>query len=886
MMRKIGTAALSAALMLSAGAGALAQDDGLNVAVDDAIVVRGVNIPDEKRATSEISAVLDEASFDRTGDANIADALRRVTGLSLSDGKFVIVRGLNERYSSATLNGSPLPSPEPLRRVAPLDLFPTSVLSGSLVQKTFSPEFSAEFGGGAIALRTRSLPEEAFFELEGSIGVDTETTFHDGLTYDGGSRDWLGFDNGVRDVPSGLVPFFKDGPQLTGQLSFEEQNAIDTTVENDRTLLLLENTMPPNWSARMTGGQRFDVSNALSFGYVATVGLGNDFVTREGNRRRNTAVNAADQTFDPNQGVSLGFNSTHQNVSLNGLLSAGAEIYDNHEITATAIILRSTTKEARVETGVNNDRNSIRNDFTEFFERQVWQFQGNGEHLFPETGDLTMNWRIAYGEAFRDAPYERRTSYRFDDGLGRFVYDFTGQVNDISPIRFSRLDDENFGAGVDLVLPFLLGDNNVDLKAGYAYTDKTRTTFDRRFFYLANNDIPALAGSRPDLIFSDAVTGSGLLDLRQAGVGLGNPDNFEGGLEVHGAYVGFDAELTPYLRLAVGGRFEDGLQTTRTFVTGNSATVNDFDPIDETDFLPAVTATWNPAGDIQLRVAYSKTITRPQFREIAPVFFTNPDTDIPTFGNPNLVNSELDNIDARFEWYFARGEFLTVGGFYKDIQNPIEQINNSGFAGGDQGGASFVNAPSAELYGFEFEFQKNFPVDRWFESGWLGQWASSKELVLITNYTYTKSDVTGGPGIVTQFLGNGAPIATAVTITGGRSLEGQSDHLANVQFGYEDYEAQSRATVLLNYASSRIQQIEGGPPNNRVVERPPVLLDFVWSRDIDLLGSDDNAYNIEFKVGNILGDDFDARQETTADSIVYDEYVIGRTFAMTLKRRF
>ncbi|MCA8894701.1 MAG: TonB-dependent receptor plug domain-containing protein, partial [Amphiplicatus sp.] len=193
-MNRFTRAALSALLgstALMAFSAASAQTAG---EITDEIVVRGARIPDEKRATSEITSVLDEESFLRTGDSDIGAALSRVTGLSLSQGKYVIVRGLNERYSSVTINGSPLPSPEPLQRVAPLDIIPTSILAGSLVQKTYSAEYSAEFGGGTIDLRTKSVPSEPFFSIGGSIGMDTATTGRNGFMYDGGDRDWLGFD--------------------------------------------------------------------------------------------------------------------------------------------------------------------------------------------------------------------------------------------------------------------------------------------------------------------------------------------------------------------------------------------------------------------------------------------------------------------------------------------------------------------------------------------------------------------------------------------------------------------------------------------------------------------------------------------------------------------
>lgn len=879
--------AMMAALLSSAALPAFAQVDTDDIA--DQIIVRGVNIPDEKRATSEISAVLDEEAFARQGDSNIADALKRVTGLSLSDGKFVIVRGLNERYSSATLNGSPLPSPEPLRRVAPLDIFPTSVLSGSLVQKTYSPEFSAEFGGGAIDLRTRSLPNESFFEVKTSVELDDVSTGRDFLTYDGGDLDWLGFDDGTRSVPSGIAPFFENGPQITSaNFTESERNGIDSTIDPAANFLLFENAAPVNYGVRVSGGNRYDVSDAISLGFVATLGFDTEFVTREGNRRRNTGVNnngtqdESDDVFNVDSGVNFQVNSGQQNVDLNGLLSVGAEIYDNHEITLTGLVLRSTTKEARIEQGVNNDRNQVRNDFTEFFERQVWQGQANGEHLFPSLNDLTVNWRVAYGEAYRDSPFETRLSYLDDDEDGLFSFDFVGQENDISTFRFSRLDDENFGGGVDFIMPFLIADNNVDVKAGYAYTDKTRSTSDRTYQFFFDSGIPELSDSRFDVIAQLLPTN--LLDVQQVTAGFGNPDNFEGNLEVQAGYVGIDAELGQYLRLAAGVRYEDSVQTTQTSSSILPGSDFVFDPIAEDYFLPAVTLTWNPVGNLQVRAGFSQTLVRPQFREIAPVTFRNPDTDVISFGNPFLTNSELNNYDARIEWYFSRGEFLTIGGFYKEITNAIEEIASSGLAGGDQGGSSFVNSPDAELYGFEFEFQKNFAVDEWFDSGWLGTWAQDKELVFISNYTWSQSDVQASFFPVTQFLGNGQPQVppSVIPIAGDRSLQGQSDHIANVQLGYANYETNAKATFLFNYASERIRQVGSGAPVNRVVETPPILLDFVYSRELGR----DSGFELGAKVGNILGDDYDAEQVAGNDRVVFDEYSIGRTFSLSLTKRF
>jgi len=233
---------------------------------EDVVIATATNIPDTKRVTSEITSVLDTGAFETTGAGDIASALTRVTGLSLSQGKFVVVRGLNERYSSATLNGSPLPSPEPLRRVAPLDLFPTSVLSGVVVSKTYSPENSGEFGGGAIDLTTKSLPNEPFFEISVSTSLNSETTFKDGLVYDGSSSDVTGFGGSLRDLPP-----------------LDENGVPTENFENFSTLIIDErDSIPLDGSIRLSGGNRWDLENGTSIGLTATIGYENSWETREG----------------------------------------------------------------------------------------------------------------------------------------------------------------------------------------------------------------------------------------------------------------------------------------------------------------------------------------------------------------------------------------------------------------------------------------------------------------------------------------------------------------------------------------------------------------------------------------------------------------------------
>ncbi|MGE0183960.1 MAG: TonB-dependent receptor [Parvularculaceae bacterium] len=890
-MKKFSKLTLSALLCTTAltMAGNVSAQE-LSIPTDE-IVVRGARIPDEKRATSEISSLLDETSFQRTGDSDIGEALRRVTGLSLTEGKFVVVRGLNERYSSVTLDGSPLPSPEPLKRVIPLDIIPTNILSGSLVQKTYSPQYSAEFGGGLIELRSKAVPDEAYFSIGGSIGLDLQTTGRNGYFVDGGKRDWTGFDDGTRNTPQPLADAFfgRNGVNFNAA----DQNIIDASIESAATTVTVENVIPPNWGVDVAFGASHDLSDSVRIGANIALGFSHDWQTKIGRREQGFTTSgaaAASQPFNiiggtfPNGAQAFDFESTTQTIGANGIATFGVEFGDNHKITSTSLMLRSTLKESRIGNGVRGEEPSIElfTENMEFFERQVWQTQLRGDHVFEGLNDLSVVWRGAYGRAFRDAPYQRSFRRFRDTPDGEFQLLF-GQIgaleNDSVLLTFSDVEDENIDAGIDFVLPLTISDGAFDVKWGYNYTDKERDSLVREFRYAQGPlGLPSqLSNVRNDVLLSPGVAGTDAFDIQF----VNNPtalDNAFSTLKVHAAYLGLDFDVGEYFHFAVGGRYEDGEQTTTAFATAFPVSSLSQTAINEDYWLPAVTATWNPIGDLQVRAGYSKTITRPQFRELTPATFLDDDTDQLVIGNPFLINSRLNNYDIRVEYYFARGQFVTLSGFYKEIENPIE-VANAQIGGADA--QTYINAPSAELFGFEFEFEKNWE---------LGGRFAGKDLVFKTNYTWSDSEVSADGQVITSNVNSAIGAAPTIVpgggfIVDGRNLQGQSNHLFNLQFGYEDLELNSRATFLVNWASKRIRQTENlitGQP--AVIERPPITLDFVWSRELDTWGG---GWEIGFKVRNILGDDYDATQTFNDGTVaLFDTYSLGREISASVKKVF
>lgn len=824
------------------------------------VVVLGENIPDPMVRTAEISSFLTPADLQRQGDDTAAAALTRVTGLSLVQGKFIYVRGLGERYSSALLNGSPLPSPEPLQRVVPLDLFPNSVLSNVVVQKTYSAKYPGEFGGGLIDLHTLAVPDEAFFSFSSSIGGNTETTFKNAMTYDGGDYDMLGFDDGTRDMPNELKAAIATGHRVdAGSFSPEELQTIGRSLTNAEVNLMQgSDSMQPDFSFDLTGGTRFEVGSA-SLGMVAVAGFDNGWQTRTGKQQEGIVLGGV---IEPR--TDYDFTSTQNDAVWNGLLGFGAE-WTNHKINLTNLYIHSTTKEARTRAG--NDELAgafVRDDYTEWFERELFDTQLAGEHTF---GPLQLDWRGTYAVTSRDAPYEKGIRYRL---IGDEYFHNASQEQNFT--RFSTLDDTVLSGGVDLAYSLgAEGRQDTVLSVGVAWMENERESEAREFRFLAlDNALPQnVQRERVDYLLSNYNIGPGMLSIRET-TGADGAAAYDARLETKAAYVQVDAEFIPLVRTSFGVRYEDAMQevTPRNLFAGPAPI--SAAPLENDYFLPAATVTWNFYENMQFRVGASKTIGRPQFRELAPQQYLDPDNDRLFIGNPFLVDTELANFDARYEWYFGKGEFLTGGLFFKQIDNPIESIVNEAGATVTQ---TYINAPEAQLYGAEVELKKYFDPS----------WLQGNRLYVATNYTYTDSTVKVGAGdLVYPLSTGGVGVPASNYVMDGAAMQGQSQHLANAQFGIENEGRRTQVTLLATYVGERIAA-RGRPGQPDILQDPGTIVDLVIRQGFKAFEHD---FTVGFEARNLLGEDFEEFQELGGGRIDVNRYDLGTSVSVSVTAQF
>ena len=828
------------------------------------IVVTGSRSRNVARVSEQVISVLSTEEIARTGEGNIAGALGRVTGLSVVGNGFVYVRGLGDRYSLALLNGSPLPSPEPLKRVVPLDIFPTNVIASSLVQKSYSANFPGEFGGGVINLTTTAVPKEPFLTINGSLGIDTEATGRFGYSYYGAKTDWTGFDNGSRDVPPALSDFFASG-KLIDDPSVDAQAIGGQLVRFSRATLQRVGDLPPNYTASITGGTSFDVGDA-TLGVIATLGFSNKWTNRDITAQTTSTADLSLKEADLRRVV------TDNRIIVNGLLGVGAE-FGRHKLRLTGLFIRDTIKEGRYATGtVATSGPTFTQVFqdTAWFERQLIDTQFVGEFKF---GDLSVDLRGSYANSQREAPYETSFNYvrtnNANDPYGDVYVNRLGQnPGGSASVAFSDLNEDLWYGGVDLsyrVMPEL------GVSAGYSYTDTKRESSRREFQFRASADLPTgVSTLRPDLLLAPGIIDYYNINLIET---TASDPAFAAALEIHGAYAKINYEPIDGLSFDAGVRYEDAKQSVnpiQVFTTPISSTAST--NLNKSYWLPSATITWEFRPQMQFRLNASQTIARPQFRELMYQEFYDPDTDRYFRGNPELVDSKLTNAEARFEWYYARDQRVSLAGFYKKIDRPIEAF--AGFSD-NKVTTSFANAPKAELYGAEVEVQKYFDLYD------LGGFFTDRRFIALANYTYTKSKIKVSDGDLVNVFGT-TPQPASNFFRDGAPLTGQSDHIANLQLGLENTEKLSQQTFLLTYASKRV--VSRGPVGlPDIIEKPGFRLDFVARENVDFVGQD---VDLKLEVRNITGQKHEEFQSNGTNRIEINTYDLGTTVSASVSLKF
>lgn len=852
------------------------------------VFVLGKFIPDEKRDTSEIANVLDVEDLSRLGEASVGVSLSRVTGLSLVNGKYVYVRGLGERYSSTLLNGTRISSPVPFQKTVPLDIVPNKIVRSLLVQKTYSAQYPGDFSGGVIDIRTRRTPEDNFANVKLSAGGNSETTNGDGIFYSGGALDNWGRDDGTRAIPLNI--------QALGSEAFEasepaERAALGASFYNNWDLF--EKRMPPNYTGEVEAGRRVPFGQDSALGFIASLRYSNRWLNRFTDFRRYefTGINGGSR-----QTVGYRQMTTRQVLNFSAFATLGYEIDANQAINLTYTLMRQSEDETQQNSGLTSEDDvtsgtlarSLRFQWTEN-EIETWQL--SGEHLFPDFNAAELTWRVVDGSAWRDSPDTRTYTYSQNRrGLLEVVTPSRQAEGDLREVfqaperHYARLDDELQDYGVDFKLPFYAASADIVLAGGLGYYQRARDSEDRLFRFDLGTRAPDFVPTMvPSQLFARENFAEGYVNVRDFSAGAANASGIfpfaQSAEEVAAYYARFDAQITDRLRLQGGLRFEE-VELSADAWGGNTAAGGQNSVRQRyEDRLPSLSATYEFIPNMQLRLAWSETVNRPSLLEITGTTIRNPQNFQLYRGNVFLQPAELSNFDLRWEWYFGSADSMSLGLFYKDFKDPIEQ----GKVQAQNDIFTWFNAETATLQGLEYDFRKALRLADWFgidSEGWDESWLN--RFTLSANVAYIDSTVV--------LLGDGKTAAD-VPITGGRNiavlnarerpLSGQSDLLGNVLLSYEDADRGLVASLAYNYQGEYIALVGSlNDPDVMQAGRGRVDLLLRWTVDrFDRIG---NSFELELKAANV----FNEPLNWTQGGQTFEKYDLGVTYSAGLRLNF
>ena len=796
-----------------------------------------------QRETSAVSEVLGAEQMAAAGDSDAAEALQRVSGLTIEQGRYVLVRGQNFRYTYTLWNGSPLPSPEPLLRVVPLDLFPTGVLSGIEVQKSFTPDRPAEFGGGLINLKTRGIPSETFVSVTLSGGLNTVSAFADGLTYEGGSTDIFGFDDGTRAIPDEIQRATNNGDIIINTRAGFSREEIDQFGTSFNNISRLDpTTLPPDFGIAIAGGGSFDIFWDGTFGIIASAKWGTKW-------RQQTRVQRTFE-FDGDDALLLANdfieNRTDFNSDIGALLTMEAN-WGEHVISANTFYAHQTQQRSQLEEGdliIATTQGQQRRFLLSWLDRTLIAQQVTGLHEF---WIFKLEYRGVFAAAIRDDPDRR--SYFYTDPQGPpdtfFASDDFGLVR-----TFNTVDDTLMSGGIDLTTTIFDGEKEwfgLAFKTGLAGSMQDRTVVNRSFqFQIASTN---LSEPDPEVLFDPAQSGTGLEFIDQSD---SRRDDSEGFVDIFGAYGMMDARLGDIVRLVGGVRYEDASVFARTFNTrrGENARFR------RKEWFPSVSATWFILDELQLRAAYAETTSRPNLNELSDTTFINPDTGEEIVGEPDLVPALISGAETRLEWYPTPTESLTLGGFWKGYTDPIEQILRAA-SGGSDTIFSFENARRADVFGIEFGGR--------FEFSHIREWVDGPEFM---DNIY--------------FMGNVAILNSNLKVReigidgrAERPLAGQADYTLNLQAGYSGDEHD--LTIAFNLVGARLFRAAEGFD---IIREPIETLDITWTWRIWNEGL--TAGTLRLGASNLT----DAANDLRQGEFIWRTFARGRSFNASFKISF
>lgn len=744
-----------------------------------------------RQKSASVSDAISAEQVRRSPDKDAGDVLKRVTGLSVNEGKYVFVRGLGERYSSTEVDGVRLASPELNKRVVPLDIIPATLLENITVQKTYTADRPAEFGGGDVQVRTRDFPGRRQWAFSAGHGVDEGSTFEQGLRYGGSWRDRWALGAASRALPDALL-------RIAGNQRVATRNDVLGIGLTRAQRAEIGRAFGEEWSPTR-GELSPNGSYALTFGDEVRVAGRPVGVVASGNYSRSQQIGTESARYffgqDLNDGVPdvPRFDGTVERgadrVQLGGLAGVSVRLAPAHSLHARAFVNREAENEARVYASFSDDiGDSIRSSRLRYVERSVTTMSLEGRHEFRGAAGSRLEWKLSRSLADRLVPDMRKATYQRaeqlyydteDNPYTRAEWRLRSQSRGATR-EFSTMHERGRGGELTWTTPFAIASlGRGKLTAGLSDQWKNRYQWTRKFFMSAPAGRDTLP---PDSIFAPQhwTGAAGSPDIAEW---IFPDDIYDAEQGQTAAFLSLDLPLGPRLRSTLGARLEQGVQRLRSYDLFNSQVTSAYGELDDTDLLPSINVTWNLSDRINLRAGASRTLSRPDINELALQRIEDyiPGMrDLPGFtfiGNPGLERARLDHYDLRAEWFPALGELVAASVFLKDMHAPIELAAQ----GGNNPTFYPVNSERGTNQGLELELRTS-----------LGRaWDPLRRFSINANASWIRSEVTLPPSL-------------SPSVRRTHPLQGQADRLFNVGVTFASQDQRFDASVLVSHTGRKL----------------------------------------------------------------------------------
>ncbi len=833
----------------------------------------------ERKSATVLQANIGSREMSKKGASNAADGLKKIAGISMVGGRYFLVRGMGDRYNNASLNGMPIASPDPDRKVIALDIFPTGVIQSLALYKSFSPELYGDFAGGTVDIRTKDYPTKPTLTIGTSVGGNTQTTFRNFMTYEGSQYDYWGFganDRGYADV--------LDTPEGVGNNNYYESNhdAVGNVFAANNNPIYTK--APLNTGVNVLFGNRYG-SDKRNVGVLVSASHGNSYQYQLAQYKLVNKQNVQNNFL---------FDKYTQSTNSSVLASVNTKLNERNKIAVNSLWVNLTSDNARDAYGKHydlaNDGNQLlfTRRFT-YLQNSVWSNQILGEHELTADKRLVLNWAQSYNKATSIEPDRREVVFKgtthqhsfnnenFDSEFDRSYlsdYNYTPSNDNLSDNSrfFGNLDEVELASKVELAYKLKMYTDEPEktrwsIKVGSNIKRKTRNFDYRQFEYnLKNFDVGAVDGvdavdlDNIDALLNEATHNDGLFHIVEF---VDASAKQASALSVNAGYLLSDFDLIPHtLKMLTGLRIENSQQSIafKNQVQPSKLMKNS---LNGTYLLPSLSFKYTPSKQNLWWLTATKTMSRPGFKEVAPfeymLFFSGEKVR----GNFDLQNGTNYNVDLRYEHYATPSELLSIAAFGKYLENPIERVN---YASSSRK-STFVNIDGAYIAGVEAEINKKMFTSTNFKHS----------LLLGGNATLLYSQVSIGDATSIADPITGNPVSVVVTNTE-RALQGASPYLINADLTYQYTSEKVKTSLALvyNVAGKRITSVgvkaNGGDGVDDVYELAVHRLDLIAKAKFN------NQLGVNLGVKNILNPHFITQQQTDSGLINLSDYQRGVQF--------